>query len=160
VEHLRGSRYGLFVKSVINSNNKKLPIVWDSVDCISLLFRQASKKSRNFASRIMTHFETNRTYQYERWLLGQFDRILVTSSVDKNAFESMRNTGSEHPDISVIPNGVDLDYFHPIESGAREPATLVLSGKMSYLNVAMAIHLVHDILPVFGHKIEVNSDRW
>ncbi len=149
VEHLRGSRYGLFVKSVINSSNKKLPIVWDSVDCISLLFRQASKKSRNFASRFMTHFETNRTYQYERWLLGQFDRILVTSSMDKSAFESMRNTGRVGSGISVIPNGVDLDYFHPIESGAREPATLVVSGKMSYhANVAMAIHMVHDILPI------------
>lgn len=149
VEHLRGSRYGLFLKSVINSNQKKLPIVWDSVDCISLLFRQASKKSRNFASRFMTYFETNRTYQYEKWLIGQFDRTLVTSSVDKNAFESMRNSGGEQPGISVIPNGVDLDYFHPSASGDREPATLVLSGKMSYhANVAMAIHLVHEILPM------------
>jgi sugar transferase (PEP-CTERM/EpsH1 system associated) len=149
VEHLRGSRYGLFLKSVINSKNKKLPIVWDSVDCISLLFRQASKKSRKLVSRLMTQFETNRTYQYERWLLGQFDRILVTSSVDKRAFESMRNTGEEQPEISVITMGVDLDYFQPIGSRAREPATLVLSGKMSYhANVAMVMHLVYEILPV------------
>jgi sugar transferase (PEP-CTERM/EpsH1 system associated) len=149
VEHLRGSPYGLFLKSVLNSRNKKLPIVWDSVDCISLLFRQASKKGPNFVSRLVTHFETNRTYQYERWLLGQFDRILVTSPVDKSAYESMRITGIEQTEISVIPMGVDLDYFHPIGSGAREPATLVLSGKMSYhANVAMAIHLVNEILPV------------
>jgi polysaccharide biosynthesis protein PslH len=149
VEHLRGSRYGLFVKSLINSNQKQLPIVWDSVDCISLLFRQAAKKSRNIASRFMTGFETNRTYQYERWLIGQFNRILVTSPVDKHAFESMRNTSKGRPEISVIPNGVDLDYFRPVESGAREPATLVLSGKMSYhANVAMAMHLVHEILPI------------
>jgi sugar transferase (PEP-CTERM/EpsH1 system associated) len=149
VEHLRGSRYGLFLKSEINSKNKKLPIVWDSVDCISLLFSQASKKSRNLVSRLMTHFETNRTYQYEQWLLGQFDRILVTSSVDKNAFESMRNIDKEQPEISVIPNGVDLDYFHPIGSGARELATVVLSGKMSYhANVAMTMHLVYEILPI------------
>jgi sugar transferase (PEP-CTERM/EpsH1 system associated) len=149
VEHLRGSRYGLFLKSVIKSTDKKLPIVWDSVDCISLLFRQASKKSRNFVSRLMTHFETNRTYKYERWLLGQFDRILVTSSVDKSAFESMRNIGNEQPEISVIPNGVDVEYFHPIGAGVREPATLVLSGKMSYhANVAMAMNLVYEILPI------------
>jgi sugar transferase (PEP-CTERM/EpsH1 system associated) len=149
VEHLRGSRYGLFLPSVIKSKTKKLPIVWDSVDCISLLFRQASKKSRNLVSRLMTYFEINRTYQYERWLLGQFDRILVTSSVDKIAFESMCDTGKEFPEISVIANGVDLDYFHPIGLGAREPATLVLSGKMSYhANVAMAMHLVYEILPV------------
>ena len=149
IEHLRGSRYGLFLKSVIKSKNMKLPIVWDSVDCISMLFRQASKKSPNLVSRLVTHFETNRTYQYERWLLGKFDRILVTSSVDKSAFESMRNKGIEYPEISVITMGVDLNFFHPIGSGAREPATLVLSGKMSYhANVAMAMHLVYEILPV------------
>ena len=149
VEHIRGSRYGLFLKSALKNDNMKLPIIWDSVDCISLLFRQASKKSRNLVSRIITRFETNRTYQYERWLLGQFDRILVTSSLDKSAFESMHNMVNEQSKISVIPNGVDLDYFHPMGSGTCEPATLVLSGKMSYhANTAMAMHLVHEILPL------------
>jgi len=149
VEHLRGSRYGIFLKSILKSQNKMLPIVWDSVDCISLLFQQASTKSKNLVSRLVTYFDTNRTYRYERWLLGQFDRILVTSSVDKSAFESMRNTDKAQPEISVIPNGVDLDYFHPPGSISREPATLVLSGKMSYhANVAMAMHLVSDILPI------------
>ncbi len=38
VEHLRGARYGLYVKSL----HYHLPIVWDSVDCITLLFRQAA----------------------------------------------------------------------------------------------------------------------
>lgn len=149
VEHLRGSRYGLLIKSIINSNNRKIPIVWDSVDCISLLFRQASKKSRNMASRLITHLETGRTYQYEKWLIDQFDRILVTSGLDKNALMSMRNLGDNQPEISVLPNGVDLEYFHPANSGEREPATLLVSGKMSYhANVAMTLHLINDILPI------------
>lgn len=154
VEHLRGSRYGLYLEEAIKSSNKRIPIIWDSVDCISLLFRQAARKSRNFVSRILTHFETSRTYQYERMLLDHFDRILVTSSVDKSAFESMRNSGGAKPPISVVPNGVDLDYFYPKVSGIRESATLVLSGKMSYhANVAMALHLVQDILPIVWHQL-------
>jgi sugar transferase (PEP-CTERM/EpsH1 system associated) len=154
VEHLRGSRYGLFLKSTTDTKNKTLPIVWDSVDCISLLFRQASQKSNHLTSRLITHFETNRTYHYERWLLDQFDRILVTSSVDKSAFQAMRNLDPGQSTISVVPNGVDLDYFHPLESGSRESTTLVLSGKMSYhANVAMALHLVHEILPIVWSRI-------
>ena len=38
VEHLRGSRYGIFIKSKFPT----MPVVWDSVDCISHLFQQAS----------------------------------------------------------------------------------------------------------------------
>ena len=49
--------------------------------------------------------------------------------------------------VHVIGNGVDLEYFSPgVET--REPATLVLSGKMSYhANVTAALHLVHEIMP-------------
>jgi sugar transferase (PEP-CTERM/EpsH1 system associated) len=149
VEHLRGSRYGISLKAIINSENKKIPIIWDSVDCISFLFRQAYKKNRNSVNRFITYFETNRTYRYEKWLLSQFDNILVTSEIDKNAFESMLGSSDASPAILVVPNGVDLDYFHPGETEAREPITLVLSGKMSYhANVAMAMHLVNDILPI------------
>ncbi len=49
--------------------------------------------------------------------------------------------------ISILPNGVDLDYFSPPDA-AREPATVVFSGKMSYhANITAALHLVDDIMP-------------
>ncbi|MBE0411373.1 MAG: glycosyl transferase family 1, partial [Anaerolineales bacterium] len=41
VEHLRGVRYGLYLKK----NHSSTPVVWDSVDCISLLFQQAAQHS-------------------------------------------------------------------------------------------------------------------
>src|SRR5215213_5142629 len=44
VEHLRGSQFGLFLKSSLPN----VPVVWDSVDCISHLFQQAAKQSRSF----------------------------------------------------------------------------------------------------------------
>ncbi len=52
-----------------------------------------------------------------------------------------------HP-VTVLPNGVDLDYFSP-SAAPRKPATIVFSGKMSYhANVTAALHLVHDIMPL------------
>ncbi len=48
----------------------------------------------------------------------------------------------------MLPNGVDLDYFHPNPAVQREPATVVFSGKMSYhANIAMAKFLVSEIMP-------------
>jgi glycosyltransferase involved in cell wall biosynthesis len=51
--------------------------------------------------------------------------------------------------ISVIPNGVDLNYFSPNENLARERATLVFSGKMSYhANITMVLYLIREIMPI------------
>jgi glycosyltransferase involved in cell wall biosynthesis len=47
-----------------------------------------------------------------------------------------------------VPNGVDLNYFHPNFEVQREAETIVFSGKMSYhANISMAKHLVSEIMP-------------
>ncbi len=56
VEHLRGVRYGLFLKAQLDGSSSGIPIVWDSVDSISHLFRQAMVKSQSLLSRSMTLF--------------------------------------------------------------------------------------------------------
>ena len=62
------------------------PIVWDSVDSISYLFEQAVQSSRSLKARLMTWIELERTRRHEAWLVGQFERTLVTSAPDKAAF--------------------------------------------------------------------------
>jgi len=146
VEHLRGSTYGLKLKSQFNGHCP--PIVWDSVDCISLLFQQASAQSKRQVSRWLTRFELDRTERYESWLLSQFDRVLVTSPADREAMLALQPGNDARANICVTPNGVDLNYFAPNETLQREPATLVISGKMSYhANVTMTLNLVSDIMP-------------
>lgn len=147
VEHLRGANYGLYLKDQLKENCP--PVIWDSVDCISLLFRQASVGSKSLPKRMISRLELPRTEYYEGWLAGQYDHVVVTSSADKKALAALMKPGSAISHISVLPNGVDLDYFRPDERTAREPATLVLSGKMSYhANVTMALHLVQNIMPI------------
>jgi hypothetical protein len=85
VEHLRGARYGFHVKSAIRNPKSAIPVVWDSVDCISYLFEQAARNSRRLKGRLMTSLELDRTRRYEGWLVRQFDRVLVTSPVDREA---------------------------------------------------------------------------
>lgn len=157
VEHLRGVRYGLQANELLWSNGKSLPVIWDSVDCISSLFRQASGRSKSTAGRWMTRIELGRTERYEGWLLDQFQRILVTSPVDKEALMDLANQDKPAAQVDVLPNGVDLEYFRPDSSVAREPATLVVSGKMSYhANITMVLHLVQDIMPlVWAQKPDI-----
>lgn len=147
VEHLRGARLGLALKDRLPG----LPVVWDSVDSISHLFRQAMANSKRAYDRVLTGFELGRTERYEGWLQGQFDRTVVTSQADKTALENLRTkapSAKAIPPVAIIQNGVDLEFFKPEFTTPREPATLVLTGKMSYhANIAMALHLVQEIMP-------------
>jgi glycosyltransferase involved in cell wall biosynthesis len=90
-------------------------------------------------------------------LLTQFDRVIVTSQADKEAFINLTTSPTNNWPLSVLPNGVDLEYFSPGGDDQREPATLVISGKMSYhANVSMAMHLYQSILPlIWEHEREV-----
>jgi glycosyltransferase involved in cell wall biosynthesis len=55
--------------------------------------------------------------------------------------------------VTILPNGVDLDYFVPHTPARKEPATLVISGKMSYhANVTMTLYLVQTIMPLIWAK--------
>ena len=147
VEHLRGAHYGLLLK------DRGLPVVWDSVDCISYLFEQATAYSRSLFGKWITRLELARTRCYEDWLLQQFQAVLVTSETDKQALIRLApgchqagqalNSGK----IKVLPNGVAQNGLTPNGPGPKAE-TLVLSGKMSYhANVTMALHLVQDIMP-------------
>ena len=144
IEHLRGSRFGLFLKSRLTN----LPVVWDSVDCITHLFQQAAKQSHSFFGKFMTRFELGRTRRAEGDLVCRFDHVLVTSPSDRNSLLGLVPSGKSPSEISVLPNGVDLEYFHPNAEVEREAETIVFSGKMSYhANISMVKYLVDEIMP-------------
>lgn len=148
VEHLRGSRYGLYLKE-----HTRLPVVWDSVDCITHLFRQAAAQSKSIMGKVRSWLDLERTARYEGWLLDKFNHVLVTSPVDREALLGLKPAGSIPAPISVLGNGVDVEHFCPNTAVKREPATLVISGKMSYhANVTMTLHLVNQIMPHVWQK--------
>ena len=166
VEHLRGSRYGLELLDHLQSSPTRPPVVWDSVDCISHLFAQASAQSRSTKGKLMTRFELPRTERYEARLIRTFDHTVVTSTIDRAALlELARKHGgadgksanqpgsSAAPDVAakvdVVPNGVDLEHFAYCGPEQRHPNRIVFSGKMSYhANVTAALHLVDEIMPL------------
>ncbi len=155
IEHLRGAVYGTRLQPFLRRNHLSIPIVWDSVDLISHLFRQSAQKSKQAFKRWVTQFELNRTEHYESCLANKFEHVLVTSAVDRNHFLSLRDGGQGilENQISILPNGVDLTYFRPLEDRAREKDTLVVSGKMSYhANISMTLFLVKEIMPLVWAK--------
>jgi len=169
IEHLRGAAYGLALRSMARQSELNLPILWDSVDCISLLFEQAVQYSRSRLGRWMARFDLRRTRAYEGWLVKQFDRVIVTSTRDRQALERLvveeekkhfsKENQSTDPQIQVLSNGVDLEGFTPGDL-IRRPNTVVFSGKLSYhANVSAALYLVEEILPRVWEK-RPNVQTW
>jgi glycosyltransferase involved in cell wall biosynthesis len=157
VEHLRGAEYGWTVQGACARLALHIPVVWDSVDCISLLFEQVAHQSRSRLGRWIARIELPNTRRYEGRAVRQFDRVLASSKIDQAALEKLARTDSPRSPagrpanpggkVRVLPNGVDLDYFTPANE-PRDTATVVLSGKMSYhANVAAAHRLIGSVMP-------------
>jgi polysaccharide biosynthesis protein PslH len=155
IEHLRGAEIGL---AALFNQSIHLPVIFDAVDCISLLFERALRRSPAFGARLMAFIDLARTRRYEAAYQDRFAQVVVTSPEDSWALATLRE---QHglPAVcppQIVPNGVDLDYFAP-QSVEREPASLVFSGKMSYhANHAAALYLLNEIMPrVWQQRPEV-----
>jgi sugar transferase (PEP-CTERM/EpsH1 system associated) len=136
VEHLRGA--------VLAEKLGDLPIVFDSVDSISLLFGKVLQDAPSLKSSLMATLDLGRTKRFEGRLTQRFKEVAVTSEADRQALVEL---GSDSDHITVIPNGVDLDYFKP-QAVQRDPLRLVFTGKMSYhANIAAVEDLVLKIMP-------------
>ena len=155
VEHLRGI-------ASMQQIARTYPLVWDAVDCISLLCKHTIVAGPSRAVRMVALLEHQRTRRYEAKTLSQLQHTVVTSEHDRQAMIELlrthtRDFTSEEPGagISVIPNGVDLEYFRPLQL-ERQRFNLVFSGKMSYhANVATALYLYHQIMPlIWQHRPE------
>lgn len=94
--------------------------------------------------------------RYERQMCQQADRVIAVSEADRDALLRL----DPRLDITVIPNGVDLDYY---ASYRREndpqapdygPNALVFTGKMDFRpNVDAATWFAHEVLPLIRREI-------
>jgi len=146
VEHLRGI-------ASLQSLSSSCPLVWDAVDCISLLCEQTMKGGPSLPVRAVASLEFQRTQRYEASQLGQLRHVVVTSERDRQAMLALvegangRN-GEQHVGIEVLPNGVDLQYFR-LGNRLGSPRNIVFLGKMSYhANVAAVLYLGRHIMPL------------
>ena len=155
VEHLRGiASMEQFVRTH--------PLVWDAVDCISLLCKHTIVAGPSLRVRMVARLEHERTRRYEARLLSQLQHIVVTSERDRQAMielhrsqtgDLVRSDEEFGVDVNVLPNGVDLEYFHPVPQERRR-FNIVFSGKMSYhANVATALYLCQQIMPLIWQQL-------
>lgn len=134
--------YFQLVRSAELANNLgSIPKVIDFVDALSKGIERRMERS-NFLMNMILSIELIRLKKYEKKVLNSFDKYLIISSEDKN-FLPIEN----EKEIVVIPNGVDFNFYQPIDS--EKLYDILFSGNLNYPpNIDASIFLVKEILPL------------
>lgn len=101
-------------------------------------------------TRIAGMLEVNRIRWFQARTAPLFDASFVASEVDADRLQSC--IGGYRP--VVVPNGVDLGYFHNTLQGKPDGNILVFTGHMSYEpNVDAVLYFCRQILPAIVAKV-------
>jgi sugar transferase (PEP-CTERM/EpsH1 system associated) len=120
--------------------------VYDAVDSMTLASARTFWASHSLPRKAIAAFEWLKFRSYEAWAVRQFDHVLVSSRADWSALATLA------PDVplSILPNGVDSDYFAPREiGGSANPLTIAFLARLSYhANVSSILHFYRRVLPL------------
>lgn len=104
---------------------------------------------RSTVSRLIYRLEKGRIARYEQWVAQEFDETWLISEADRRALMS----SCPDANIQVVPNGVDLDGFHPT-GRPYAPNSLIFVGHLRVLhNMDAATFLAQDVLPLVRNHI-------
>lgn len=129
---------------------KKYTVITKTLDYMDALSIGAARRATNASLflKIVLKIEAKRLSRYEKEVFGYFNNKTIISEQDKALISHL---DSYRDEIKVIPNGVDTDFFHPMER--KKDFDLVFTGNMQYPpNVESAKYIVKYILPLLKSK--------
>jgi polysaccharide biosynthesis protein PslH len=93
--------------------------------------------------------EARKLRKYEKALASQFDHCTFTA---RGELEEFLGWELKAP-VSLIPNGVDADYFCRLSERPAQAATVVFLGRMDYFpNIQGIIDFAHNVFPRIRSK--------
>ncbi len=117
-----------------------LPLVWDAVDAVSVLYRRLANQASNPFAKAWRLREADAIERLERQLLGRASASVCTTDDEASLLRALR------PDSRpvVVPNGVDF-ATHSDETGDdhhRTGPVVVCSGKWRHVPNRLAMETV------------------
>jgi len=125
-----------------------LPKVLFTHNVEALIWKRHYEVARNLLWKLLSWREWQTMSQAEGRYLRTADHVLAVSQTDRDFF-----TGTVAADkLTVIPTGVDIEYFQPFSS--EEENTLVFTGSMDWLpNEDGIFYFVEQVLPKIVQEI-------
>jgi polysaccharide biosynthesis protein PslH len=122
-----------------------IPKTIDFMDVLSKGIERRITTSPFYLKKIL-EIEAERLKVYEHIMFEYFDNHSIISVQDQELIYHIKRES-----ISVIPNGIDTNYFLPKQK-AEKKYTLLFNGNMQYQpNVKSAVYIATEILPIV-HK--------
>ena len=133
--------YSQMVRTMPLVSRSVVPKVMDFQDALSMNTERRMDTAHGFW-RYILHFEFKMLRSTEYNAFKIFDGLTIISENDSEAIPHRKNG-----DIHVIPNGVDFDYFRPMEH--EKKYDIVFCGNMRYEpNVHASNYLVKRVMPL------------
>jgi sugar transferase (PEP-CTERM/EpsH1 system associated) len=122
-------------------DSNDIPKTLDYMDAFSTGLERLSHRS-SFLKKRVVKMEWKRMLRYERDIFNHFSHHTIISEQDKKLIPHPGNNK-----IQVIPNGVDTDFYRPVET--EKKYDLIFSGNMTYPpNVESALFIANEIMPL------------
>ncbi len=103
-------------------------------------------KGEPFYMKWLLEMENKRLSKYELETFDWFEHKAIISEQDRQFIHHPKRE-----DIEIVPNGVDFDFFSPLER--EKKYDLVFTGNMAYPpNIASVEYLVQSIMPIVWKK--------
>lgn len=138
-----------------------IPTVFDAVDCVSMFEARRKKVVKNPFLKLFFWAERKKMVQWEVKAIKTFDRLTISSAVDKESYPGPEKLKTK---VDVIPNGVDLDYFAFQQFEPRRNV-IVFCAKLDYFaNADAALYFAQSIWPTLlarrpNLKLEIVGSR-
>ena len=140
-KHKPDMLYGQLLRVAEYIRHKDIPKAIDYQDIFSYGMKRRADIA-SFITRPIYNMEYRRLARYEAAIFDDFDVRTIISEPDRKLFPH-----EKRDEILIIPNGVDHDFFKPMER--EKKYDLVFTGNMSYPpNVNAVEYLANEILPI------------
>jgi sugar transferase (PEP-CTERM/EpsH1 system associated) len=126
-----------------------LPRVVAPHDSLTSLLEIQARESPHPLARLAARLQVSKMRRYETRTYHQFAGVIVVTPRERQYLQRFAPSLR----VSVIPNGVDTDFFAPASSVAN-PNTIGFLGVMDYVpNQAAVLYFVREILPQVWREI-------
>lgn len=127
----------------------QVPKVFFAHNVEAQVWERYHRVTRNPFWRWVSWREYQAMAKAERLYISQADHLLTVSELDRKFFSRYFDPSK----ITVIPTGVDTDYFRPLPEGER-PHRLVFTGSLDWMpNHDGASYLLKELLPRIRSEI-------
>jgi glycosyltransferase involved in cell wall biosynthesis len=122
-----------------------MPAVLSLNDCTSLTYRDEALlfPNKNLVKKIKRIMQWITVHNYEKKMCEKFQKCHVVAETDKNYLMQL----SSQIDVEVIPNGVDTDFYRPLNLEPDYPS-LVFEGVMRYCTADYAMWFIDYVFPL------------